>query len=296
MVREHGGLATRQQLLARLPVAILDSHVSRERLQRVYPHVYAPRVTPVVGDLRLRAALICVGGTAVLSHVTALQVWGVRTHSGPVHVTIGAARRRAGAPGLVVHRRQRFPVDERSVRGLPVTSLARSIVDAWPQLPISERRPLAIDVVREGKTTASHLRDALAERPNVGGHCALAQTVDLIADGCQSELEVMGVLSVFRHPSLPRSVGQFRVRLGDGRTVLLDRAFPEAKLAIELDGARFHTHPDDRRRDLSKDAALAALGWVVLRFTYADVLRDPDGVRAKVLAVYRARVQQLSAG
>jgi very-short-patch-repair endonuclease len=41
---------------------------------------------------------------------------------------------------------------------------------------------------------------------------------------------------------------------------------------------------------------MAALGWVVLRFTYADVLRDPEGVRAKVLAVYIARVEQLRAG
>jgi very-short-patch-repair endonuclease len=41
---------------------------------------------------------------------------------------------------------------------------------------------------------------------------------------------------------------------------------------------------------------MAALGWVVLRFTFADVLRDPDGVRAKVLAVYRARTMQLRVG
>jgi hypothetical protein len=43
----------------------------------------------------------------------------------------------------------------------------------------------------------------------------------------------------------------------------------------------------------STGTALAALGWVVPRFTYADVLRDPDGVRARVLAVHRARAAQL---
>jgi len=100
------------------------------------------------------------------------------------------------------------------------------------------------------------------------------------------------VLSVFRHRSLPRSVGQFLVPVG-GRRLRLDRAWPEVKLAVELDGARFHTDPEARRRDLGRDAALASVGWVVLRFTYADVLRDPDGVRARVLAVYRARAAQL---
>jgi very-short-patch-repair endonuclease len=67
-------------------------------------------------------------------------------------------------------------------------------------------------------------------------------------------------------------------------------------LAVELDGAAHHTSAEDRAKDLARDRALAALGWVVLRFTYADVLRDPDGVRAKVLEVYRARQAQLRVG
>ena len=79
-----------------------------------------------------------------------------------------------------------------------------------------------------------------------------------------------------------------------GRRFHLDRAWPEALLCVELDGARFHTDPEARRRGLARDAALAAIGWVVLRFTYADVLRDPDAVRAGVLAVHRTRLAQLT--
>lgn len=290
----HGGIATRRQLLARVPVAVLDSHIARARLQRVFPHVYAARGRRQVGDARLRAALTCVGAGAVLSHVTALHVWGLRPMSEQVHVTIDGRMRRAGAPDLLVHRRRDFdPAENSTVRGMPVTSLARAIVDAWPQLPASQRRPLVIDAAREGRTTANEMREALGQRSNVGGHRSLRQSIELIADGCESELEAMGVLSVFRHPSLPPSRGQFPVRLPSGRTIKLDRVFIEAKLVVELDGARFHTSPEDRRRDLARDAALAALGWVVLRFTYADVLRDPDGVRAVVLAAHVTRMAQL---
>jgi very-short-patch-repair endonuclease len=78
--------------------------------------------------------------------------------------------------------------------------------------------------------------------------------------------------------------------------VRLDRAWPEVKLAVELDGARHHTSPEDRRKDLARDAALAALGWVVLRFTYAEVRRDPEGVRRRVLEVHRMRATQLQVG
>jgi very-short-patch-repair endonuclease len=81
-----------------------------------------------------------------------------------------------------------------------------------------------------------------------------------------------------------------------GWTAHVDRAWPEVKLAVEMDGTRHHTSPEDRRRDLARDAALAAAGWVVLRFTYADVRRNPDLVRARVLEVYRTRRAQLAAG
>lgn len=297
-IEANAGLATRRQLLERIPALILDGHIGRRSLIRVFPHVYRLRETVESKDLLLRAALLHAGPEAALSHTTALAVWGLRTLERPLHLTVDHDIRRAGAQGLVVHRRLRFdPASAQCVRrnGLPVTTLARTIVDSWPLLPVAERRPLALDVTRRGLTTAAHLREALGERANVGGRRLLLQTIDLIEDGCQSELEAHGVLTVFRHRSLPRSVGQYRVKLA-GRTVKLDRAWPEAKLAVELDGARHHTSPEDRQADLARDRALAAAGWIVLRFTYADVLRDPAGVRARVREVYRMRLSQLEVG
>jgi hypothetical protein len=298
MVDRNDGLVTRKQLLDRIPAVVLDGHIGRRNLVRVFPHVY--RLTNGSGDdvTLLRAALLHTGPVAALSHTTALALWGLRRLERPLHLTIDQGLKRAGAPDLVVHRRLRFdPTSAQCTQrsGLRVTALPRSLVDAWPLMPLHDRRPLAIDAVRRRLVTAHQLRDSLAERPNVAGHRALRQTIELIADGCQSELEAHGVLTVFRHRSLPTSVGQHPVDLPTGR-VRLDRAYPEVRLAVELDGAAFHTSPEDRARDLARDRALAALGWVVLRFTYADVLRDPHAVRAKVLEVYLARRYQLRVG
>jgi very-short-patch-repair endonuclease len=297
-VREHGGLATRRQLLERMPRQVLDSYVGRSRLVRVFPRVYRLRDGADDDGTALRAALLHAGPAAALSHTTALAVWGVRDLERPLHLTVDQSIKRAGAPGLIVHRRLRFdPGSSQCVerRGLLVTALHRTVIDSWPLLPVVERRPLALDLANRGLVTAERLAEALAERPNVAGRRGLRQTIDLITDGCRSELEAHGVLNVFRHRTLPRSVGQYQVQL-PSRRVKLDRAWPEAKLAVELDGAQHHTSPEDRRKDLARDRELAALGWVVLRFTYADVLRDPDGVRAKVLEVYRARMEQLQVG
>ncbi|WP_344690309.1 DUF559 domain-containing protein [Blastococcus jejuensis] len=250
------------------------------------------------GLTTLRAALLHAGPQAALSHLTALAVWGERRLEHPLHLTVEESLRRAGAPGLIVHRRKRFDPDSDQCvirHGLRITTLPRTVIDSWPLLPPDERRPLTLDLARRGRVTADLLDEALAERPNIAGRRLLRQTIELIADGCQSELEAHGVLNVFRHRSLPRSVGQYRIELPSGR-ISLDRAWPEVKVAVELDGARYHTSPEDRRRDLARDTALAALGWVVLRFTFAEVLRDPEGVRRKVLEVYRTRLAQLRVG
>jgi hypothetical protein len=297
VVDHNGGLATRRQLLAVAPKAVLDRHVNRN-LVRVVPHVYRWRDVVVDDHLLIRAALAHAGVGSALSHMTALYVWGLQRFVRPMHVTVDQSVRRAGCTDVVVHRRLNFtaaPPQCLERRGLLVTALHRSLVDSWPLLPREERRPFVVDVARQRLTTADELRGALDERPNVAGHRDLSRTIDLIADGCQSELEVLGVLNVFRHPSLPRSIGQYKIRAG-GSSFSLDRAWPEAKLAVELDGAQHHTSPEDRRRDLGRDAALAAAGWVVLRFTYADVRRNPERVRARVREVYRMRMLQLAAG
>jgi ATP-dependent Clp protease ATP-binding subunit ClpX len=45
-----------------------------------------------------------------------------------------------------------------------------------------------------------------------------------------------------------------------------------------------------RERDLRRDTALAALGWVVLRFSYARLIADPDGCRREIQAVVLGRL------
>lgn len=296
LLARGNGVVTRRQLQACVPKTVVDSYVGSRRLVRVFPQVYAPRGRPATGDRRLRAAVLCVGGRVALSNLTAVAVHGLRDHAGPVHVTIDHDRRHAGAPDLRVHRSRGFADRSEAVervRGLPVTPLADGLVDSWPLLPGADRRPFLLDAVRRTRLDPRSLVAALGRRPVLPGRRHLVLTVDLIGDGVQSELEALGVLGVFRHRSLPRSVGQLAVRCRDGVTRHLDRAWEEAMLAVELDGAAFHTSPEERQRDLERDAALAAMGWLVLRFTYAEVRRDPDGVRARVLAVYRVRRAQL---
>ncbi|TFV85668.1 DUF559 domain-containing protein [Blastococcus sp. CT_GayMR16] len=102
-------------------------------------------------------------------------------------------------------------------------------------------------------------------------------------------LEIFAVRNVLAIPGTPPCEQQYRPLLPRG-PVRLDAAWPEAKIAVELDGAAFHSSPEARERDLRRDAALAALGWVVLRFSYRGLMREPEACRADIRAAYRTRI------
>ena len=89
-----------------------------------------------------------------------------------------------------------------------------------------------------------------------------------------------------------RSCSSTAIRLPSG-TVRLDAAVPELTIAVEMDGAAFHGSAEARERDIRRDAALAACGWVVLRFSYRRLRREPDACRREILAVCRARAALL---
>jgi very-short-patch-repair endonuclease len=84
---------------------------------------------------------------------------------------------------------------------------------------------------------------------------------------------------LYRRGSLPeplvnRNVGGFEV----------DFFWPEFGLIVEVDGGRDHNLPFGNERDKEKDSQLRLMGFVVLRLTWAMLMRDPNGSIAKIRA------------
>jgi very-short-patch-repair endonuclease len=59
----------------------------------------------------------------------------------------------------------------------------------------------------------------------------------------------------------------------------VDFACVEARLVVELDGSQH-----GGAADAARDARLAAMGWLVLRYWNADVAANLDGVLADIVA------------
>ena len=76
-----------------------------------------------------------------------------------------------------------------------------------------------------------------------------------------------------------------------GRTFVLDAAYDDVLLAVEMDGAAWHGSRTQREADIARDALLATVGWQTLRFGYARMTGYPDACRREICAAREARLR-----
>lgn len=277
--------------MERVSAEALKWALSKGELVRVLPGVYTADRND---SSLLQAAAMYAAPAGALSHTTALWCWHLLTPlPRPLHVTVPASRQPYGSALIRAHRRY-GPLSSVTRMGLDVVSLESALLNSWPLLKCDDRRRVLIDAVRTRRTTVERLRAGCDALPKLRDRPELRQLIDLLDAGCQSELELFGHTRVFRHPSMPELQAQYPIRLRQ-KTIYADLADPELRVAIELDGAQFHDTPAARERDRRRDVELAALGWVVLRFSARRLREDPAGVRREVLEVLAARRAQLLA-
>lgn len=125
--------------------------------------------------------------------------------------------------------------------------------------------------VREAQlATVDQLRAAAAAGPRraVG---ALREAIELIRVGCMSVLETDSRL-VLVAAGLPEPELDVEVRDARGRLLgISDLAYPEQRVAVEVEGDHHRTTRRQWDRDLEKYAAYAAVGWQVVRLTARHV-------------------------
>ncbi|MFC0505741.1 hypothetical protein [Micromonospora costi] len=146
-------------------------------------------------------------------------MWGLHqpTAGAALHLTAPAGAGVRTRPGVVVHRVRRLipgPPDVVQRRGLPVTRLERTLVDAWPLLATADRSAPVIRAVNDRTTTPQRLMAALAGAPKLAHRAALRTLLTRLAEGCRSPLEIRGHERVFTGPGMPTFRRQARVRVG----------------------------------------------------------------------------------
>lgn len=292
-----GGVFARADALQHFAEHIVDDAIRCGALVRILPSTYALSERPQDRGLLRHAALIY-RPDAALAGLDALDPWRLLDRpvaTGPVQMVTDEVHRESNVAQVRVVRRRGFrnePPHIRSREGLRVTGLERTVIDSWALLPALNRRAPALVAVRDRRTTAARLSEALSGVGRTVGVAEMRHVFGLIAEGCHSELELWGHEKVFDIGELRRARCQVPLQTRVGK-VYLDRYYDEEMLAVEMDGAAYHGSPGQRERDIRRDAAVAALGIQTIRFSHLRLFREPDQVRAETTAVMAMRRCQL---
>lgn len=73
-------------------------------------------------------------------------------------------------------------------------------------------------------------------------------------------------------------------------TCYLDIAFRRERVAVEVDGWRYHATPEVFETDRARQNALVLDGWLVLRFTWTMLTQDPGYVLRTTRAALHSRL------
>ncbi len=281
LAARQGGVVTRAQALdlGLTPDAI--RHRTRTGTwTRIGRGIY--RLLPSQDEREFLLAAVATLPDAVVSHTSAARLHGlegvpvrsptVTVVSSTTHRFEGVAVRRAivGVPDD-----QRVLVDR-----LPTTTVARTIIDLAADLHRPVWEELAQSAIVTRRCSTDQLRrvaDVVCGQGRPGSAIVGEFLADPGAGRSALERRVAALLAPLRpeveYPA-PWDPNQ-----------RLDFAFPEARVAVEVDGYRWHATRSKFEADRRRDRAAARHGWRIVRVTWSDIRDRPGEVLATIVAL-----------
>lgn len=272
-IRRQKGLITRHQALgAGVPTWQIESLLRRDKWTRVLPSVY--RTTQAdVDDLQfIRAASLWAGPDSIVTGAAAL-CWQRRSDQPLTAVDLATKSRLrvpVMEPRIVAHRRL---INEFWVAYWDGIRVARTEYAVAELLPTSgpelldnavRRRWLNVEMVMEAHRSLGAGR----------GSVARARILRAADGGAESEAERL-LHRALRAAGITGWVANAPVRLGSANRVG-DVVFADIKLLVEVDGFAFHTGHQKFIGDRERQNEFAVAGWTVLRFTWWQLIQDPQ--------------------
>ena len=273
------GVVTREELLrAGLTADQIRYRLRTGGLIREYPGVYRVGHRAPSLEARYVAAVRACGEGALLSGRAAGFLFGaLKGLAPPPEVTAPTQRRVKG----VKTRRSRGlgREDATTWRGIPVTTLPRTLVDVAAVLDLDELARACHEAeVRHG-TTAAQVEAVLARRPKSPGAAKLRAVLRGDAPVTLSRLEKR-FLVLLRDAGLP--LPQTNRRAGRH---WVDCRWPGLRLTVELDSYRYHHSRHAWEQDRRRERAARARGDDFRRYTHGDVFEQPQLMLAELHAL-----------
>jgi hypothetical protein len=275
------GVVTRRELL--------DAGVTRDEIQwrreigsliEEHPGVYrvghrAPNV-----ESSYMAAVKAGGEGALLDGLAAAHLLALVKGKAPPPEVVTPTERRI--PGLTTTRSRATCRDHAAKwRGIPVTSVPRTLIDIAPCLGPDRLARACHEAGVLHKTTPRQVERIL--RPNVPGAAKLRAILRGDTKVLLSKLE-RRFLERLEAASLPLPETN---RQAGGRRV--DCRWPDHKLTVELDSYTYHSSRDAWENDRRREREAFARGDEFRRYTWGDVFEEPAQMTAELGALLALR-------
>jgi very-short-patch-repair endonuclease len=287
--RQHGVLTRGQAVALGLTPSAIERRRRSGRWISVERGVYRINGAPETWHSRLIA--LCFAFDGVASHRSAaalLQVDGFRFDLIEISVAVG---RRVERPGVVMHECTDLHLfDPQVVRGIPTTPIDRLVVDLGSVVRF-ERYDLAVDdMIRRKVLTWDRALDQLIRHARRGrnGVGALRALLDERYQAGVGDTVLEGAfIRELHRRALLEPVPQLKIYDSAGRFIArVDYAYPDLKIAIELDSLKYHGDPIFES-DRDKRLRLTVAGWIVIEVTWKMLVGNPDEVFRRLISVMR---------
>jgi very-short-patch-repair endonuclease len=275
--RQHGVVARRQLLELGLSRDRIFTWRQRGRLVDRHRGVYTLGHRLLAQEGRWMAAVLACGDGALLSHRSAAMLWGLRrAGAGAIDVTVPSDGARAGGQGIRTHRSAVAGRFATVVEGIPVTTVAWTLLDLAGVLRPHQLRRAVEESERQELFDLAAVHEALAADPGrPGSPSLLALLADMKDHGVtrtRSDVEALMLQLCLDH-GLPRPQVN---RYNNGTEV--DFRWPSERLIVEVDGWQFHRSRRAFVTDRARDRAALKTGWRVARFPASEVADSPKAV------------------
>lgn len=277
--RQHGLVTRRQALDAGYSTNQIKERIRRGTWRVTERGIYRLASHPDSWLTSVLAASLRTAGVA--SHRCAGVLWkldGLRPLRPEITIPVVSGRTSKIA---TVHRTKQWDrIDAISRSGIPVSGIARTLLDMAWALPRTQL-VIAIDSARlrnlvdwpdlytvyrrhsrQGRTSCGPFRTMLDQ--HLG-----EKTMSRSGWGRL-------VREMLTDAGLPRAELEYRVDGPNGFSAELDLAYPQRRVGIELDSATWHLNRTSFEEDPRRRNKLQNLGWSVLNFTWADYIERSD--------------------
>jgi hypothetical protein len=228
--------------LARRPFSVgeaIDHGISLDmlrgrRFRRLFRGIYVAADVELTHRQWLRAALLMLPEDAVVSHLSALMVWGFdpRLSADLAFSTNTSAV--CQMAGVALHRRQ-GRLSPTKLRGLPVTGPDRTFVDCATQLSFVELVQVGDWLLHQGLSTHARLSRYSNDR-HLSGVRKARRALAYVRRGAESPMETL-IRLMLGFAGLPWPDCNVEVRDAVGRFVArVDMLYPAFRVIVKYEG------------------------------------------------------------